>query len=191
MKYVIIDFEATCVEPKDDQFTSEIIEIGAVRMSGADDPLHDRFQTFVRPVLNAQLTPFCKRLTSIQQKDVNAAPLFREAIGHLRTWLVGTEFNPHYRDEYLFCSWGNYDRNQLRKECGRNNVEYLFSEQHLNIKQAFADFYHFTPSGVSNSLRRLGITFQGTPHRGIDDAVMIATILRKMLRDGFTKGSQS
>jgi inhibitor of KinA sporulation pathway (predicted exonuclease) len=191
VKYVIIDFEATCVQPQDANFTSEIIEIGAVRLGGVDEPLHDCFQTFVRPVVNAQLTPFCKQLTSIRQVDVDSAPPFRQATAHLRAWLIGPEYNPRYRDQHLFCSWGNYDRNQLRKECGRNNVEYPFSDLHLNIKQEFADFYKFKPAGVTEALKRLGIKFKGTLHRGIDDAVMITTILQHMLRAGYsTKGLQ-
>lgn len=185
MRYVIVDFEATCVQPKDETFTSEIIEIGAVRLSGVGDSLHDCFQIFVRPVIHTQLTPFCKQLTSIQQADVDGAPLFSQAMDYFRAWLIGREWNPRYRDHLLFCSWGEYDRNQLRRECGRSGVEYPFSELHLNVKQAFAELHKTKPGGVSVALKRLGIEFQGRPHRGIDDAVMIATIFQHMLRAGY------
>jgi len=162
--FLVIDFEATCSDdrnfPRDEM---EIIEIGAVLQDRDSLEIVSEFQTFVRPVRHPELTPFCRELTSIQQSDVDSAPRFQEAASSLRQWLPDI---PSYR----FCSWGNYDRNQLRQDCQFHNVAYPFDAGHTNLKAELASLLGIRkPLGIGGMLKRLGLSFEGTPHRGIDD----------------------
>ena len=127
--YLVIDLEATCDESyKIPKPQTEIIEIGAVLADAATLEPVDEIGIFVRPVVHRQLTPFCTQLTSITQADVDGAPLFPKAIAALAAALKGRDF--------LFCSWGDYDKNQLERDARRHGVSLPLGKEHLNLKRA-------------------------------------------------------
>lgn len=169
--YLVIDLEATCdnknTVPKSQM---EIIEIGAVLADAETLEPIDELQTFVRPVRHPVLTPFCTELTSITQDMVATAPSFPEALELLRRF-IGEQ-------RALFCSWGNYDKNQFEQDARHHRVQLPFRNQHLNLKQAFSDANGSRRKfGMAGALRRVGMTLDGTHHRGIDDARNIARLL--------------
>lgn len=171
--HLIIDFEATCCSdhsfPRNEM---EIIEIGAVMISDSTLEIISEFQTFIRPVRNPQLSNFCTELTSISQADVEDAPTFKEAIQEFKKWV--SPFNA-----FDFCSWGNYDRNQLTKDCQFHQIPSPINAPHRNLKEEFSDFLGAKKGyGMSKALSRLGIKLEGTHHRGIDDARNIAMIFK-------------
>jgi inhibitor of KinA sporulation pathway (predicted exonuclease) len=170
VSYLVIDLEATCDEhhriPREE---TEIIEIGAVLVD-ASMQVVDSWQTFVRPVIHPRLTPFCTQLTSIEQAHVDGAPRFVDAMAALGQFLAGR--TP------LFCSWGDYDRAQLAREALRDGVKLPLGDQHYNIKEAFNERAGGKKRrGVGQALQFAGLRFEGTPHRGIDDARNIARLL--------------
>lgn len=173
---VIVDLEATCCD--DNSFPRhemEIIEIGAVAVESATGAAVSEFQSFVRPVRNRVLTDFCKSLTSISQQQVDGADEFPAVIKHLGTWLSALA-------DYDFCSWGNYDRRQFEQDCEFHSVSYPFAGPHRNLKVEFAEALGLKKRlGVGQAVRKLGLEFDGTPHRGIDDARNIAAIYRQTL----------
>jgi inhibitor of KinA sporulation pathway (predicted exonuclease) len=169
--YLVLDLEATCCDddsiPREE---SEIIEIGAVLVPAATLTVEAEFQSFVRPMRHKTLTPFCTKLTTISQAEVAAAPRFPQAIAALATFVRGKEF--------LFCSWGGYDRNQLRRDATHHRVKLPLGERHLNLKEAFSQrLGEPRQYGTGQALRRLGLSFAGTQHRAIDDARNIARLL--------------
>lgn len=173
--YLIIDLEATCCDagsvPREEM---EIIEVGAVVQDAQSFEIRSEFQTFVRPVRNPVLTDFCKTLTSIRQDDVDSALLFPEAIAAMTSWRESFE-------DALFCSWGNYDRNQFRADCRFHNVPYPFPDEHVNLKTEFSKSLRTRkPYGLGGALKKLGLTFAGTAHRGLDDARNIARVVREI-----------
>ncbi len=173
--YLVLDLEATCDEqhriPREE---TEIIEIGAVLCDGGSLAPLAEFQTFVRPRRHPNLTAFCTKLTSITQRDVDGAPPFAEAMAMLGRWLAARAAG----GQFTFCSWGDYDRAQLQREASRNGVRVPLGPRHLNLKQAFRDASGAdTKLGVGGALRRIGFQFEGTAHRGIDDARNIARLL--------------
>lgn len=173
--HLILDLEATCCNdhsfPKDEK---EIIEIGAVMVLGKTLEIISEFQTFIRPVRHPQLTDFCKELTSISQADVDAAPGFKEAMQKFQEWTKA--FN-----SFDFCSWGNYDRNQLEQDCQFHQICSPINAPHRNLKQEFSKFLGISKGyGMSKALSRIGIKLEGTHHRGIDDARNIAKIFSYM-----------
>lgn len=168
--YLVIDLEATCDEghriPREE---TEIIEIGAVLLDGAFVVVEE-WQSFVRPVIHPVLTAFCTKLTSIVQAQVDEAPSFQQAIAGLSAFIAGR--TP------LFASWGDYDRAQLAREGERNSVVLPLGDEHLNIKEAFKQRVgDGKPRGVGQALKYAGLRFEGTAHRGIDDARNIARLL--------------
>lgn len=178
-KLWILDLEATCFidEPEPPNFWSEIIEIGAVLFDPRTQNIEKEFQTFVRPVLFPKLSRSCMALTSITQEQVDSAPTLEEALQRMQQHFCPTEV--------IFASWGNYDRNKLRESCRRFHLSYPFSDEHINLKQAFADHFGVRPMGMDRALKMLGLPLEGTHHRGIDDARNIARIVRAMLQKGW------
>jgi inhibitor of KinA sporulation pathway (predicted exonuclease) len=169
--YLVIDLEATCCDRRTvPQGEMEIIEIGAVMADALSLQPVDEFGSFVRPVRHPTLTAFCTELTSITQQQVDRADGFREVLDRLLEWAA------RYPN-HLFCSWGDYDRKQLMQDCSYHHVRYPFDD-HLNLKRRFAERMGLRkPEGMKRALRRVGLSLQGTHHRGIDDARNIASLL--------------
>ena len=174
--YLIIDLEATCADDKSiSRQRMEIIEIGAVMLDSKSLEIKSEFQSFVKPILHPVLTEFCKSLTSISQEDIDAAPPFPDVLQLFQQW-----FYPF--GSYLFCSWGNYDKNQFLQDCQLHNVGYPFPGGHLNLKKAFSEAIGVKKKfGMSEALRQLGLQLNGVHHRGIDDAKNIARIVQTVL----------
>ncbi|PWU06310.1 MAG: exonuclease [Verrucomicrobia bacterium] len=171
--HLIVDLEATCSNdsslPREEM---EIIEIGAVMVDAQTMEIVSEFQSFIRPVRHPQLTDFCKEMTSINQNDVDKAPGFLEVIENFQKWL--SDF-----DNYDFCSWGYYDKNQLEKDCQFHGIPSPIQAVHRNLKVEFSEFLGIKKSyGMSKALARIGINLEGTHHRGIDDARNIAKIFK-------------
>lgn len=168
--YLVIDLEATCDEhdwPRDE---AEIIEIGATLVDAATLTETAAFQTFVRPVRRPQLTPFCTALTSITQAQVDAAPPYLDAIAALRRAVL-----PAPRP--VFCSWGSFDERLFQAESARREAPHPF-EGHWNLKSAFTAHARTRRRyGLKAALALAGLTFEGTHHRGLDDARNVARLL--------------
>jgi inhibitor of KinA sporulation pathway (predicted exonuclease) len=174
--YLIVDLEATCSDdgavPRHEM---EIIEIGAVMQDARTFEIASEFQSFVRPVRHPDLTEFCTDLTGITQAQVAKAPPFASAIAAMNQWSRAF-------DDSLFCSWGDYDRNQFIQDCQFHSVDYPFPSGHLNLKAEFSRAVGLKKKvGISGALKYLGLAFEGSHHRGIDDARNIARIVRKVL----------
>ena len=84
MRYIITDLEATCWENTRNTNRMEIIEIGAVEMLSARGSNTREFSRFVRPVVEPQLSAFCKQLTSISQADVDQVEVAKNTVDHER-----------------------------------------------------------------------------------------------------------
>src|SRR5262245_64312669 len=92
MKYVVIDFEATCDEPYNPD-PQEIIEFPAVVVDSNLGTDIAEFHTYVRPVAHPQLTSFCAGLTGIRQEQIDRALPFPEVLRQFDEWLR-TQFPP-------------------------------------------------------------------------------------------------
>lgn len=150
----------------------EIIEIGAVRIRQRQ--IIDEFSSFIRPKIHPKLSAFCTELTTITQKQVNEAQLFPQVFTHFISWIGEAHF--------IFCSWGQYDLNQLRQDVAKHAVPWPNQlDRHLNIKRCFARFRNIQPCGMERALALMKMPLEGTHHRGIDDARNIARLTILML----------
>lgn len=175
MNYIVFDLEATCWENNDARRLNEIIEIGAVKLNDTFDII-DEFSSYVRPTINSQLSPFCRKLTTICQVNVDSAPVFSEAMSMFENWIFSTGEN------VLLLSWGHYDRKQILREAAEKNyfgksIQFL-EEGHRSLKHEFAKVRHIKPCGMAKALQLLNLSLEGIHHRGIDDAKNIARIFR-------------
>lgn len=155
-RVVIFDLEATCSIDRSIPF--ETIEIGAV------DTDLNTFSSFVKPEITPTLTDFCKNLTTITQEDVDQADYFNEVYPLFETFVDG--------DTLL--SWGDYDKNQLKRDFERHGMNKTFT--HYNLKNVYYNIIGSKPKGMDMELNNLGLTLDGTHHRGIDDAKNILKI---------------
>lgn len=89
----------------------QAIEIGLIVIDLESLEIVDEFQRFVRPQINPTLTDFCKKLTSIQQANVNGALTYQEVGEELRTFVA------RYPNA-AWASWGDYDARQLERDAG-------------------------------------------------------------------------
>lgn len=180
MNYIVFDLEATCWKNNDEGRLNEIIEIGAVKL---DDNLEiiDEFSSYVKPIVNSQLSLFCRELTTIRQEDVDGAPVFDEAISEFWNWIFLTGEN------VVLLSWGHYDRKQILREAAEKNysgkiVQFL-EDGHRSLKHEFAKTRHIKPCGMAKALQLLDLPLEGVHHRGIDDAKNIARIFRAVFHE--------
>ncbi len=172
MKYIIFDLEATCWEEKH-RHVSEIIEIGALKINNNKE-IVDEFNAFIKPILQPQLSEFCKKLTSIEQSDVDNAKDFRDVIDKFKKWIgVGEE-------EYQLCSWGFYDKKHLIIDSKLHNLNGDWLEKHMSVKHQHQMLKNLSKSaGLDYAIKFEDLEFEGKHHRGIDDARNIAKIFLK------------
>jgi inhibitor of KinA sporulation pathway (predicted exonuclease) len=172
---LVIDVESTCWahEPPRGQ-TSEIIEIGLCVLDLQLLERRERRSIMVRPMMS-EVDEFCTRLTGITPEMVAQAAPLPEALQILR--------DQYRSDERLFASWGDYDRNQFMRNCRTYNLKYPFGPTHLNVKTLFSAAFGLAGElDIDAACGRLGVTMEGTHHRGVDDAWNVARILCLLLK---------
>lgn len=180
--YAVLDVEATCCNkgsiPREEM---EIIEIGVVVCDSNFTPLGTK-SIFIKPVRNPVLTDFCKELTNITQDNVDNGFSFSDGLKEFNSFInYVTKGDPNV----LYCSWGNYDKNQFDKDCKFHEETHPFEYDHLNLKFQFADKNNLNirKCGLGKALKLYGLEFYGTAHRGVDDARNIARLLPLILDD--------
>jgi inhibitor of KinA sporulation pathway (predicted exonuclease) len=171
-KIIILDLEATCwngAAPKGQ--VSEIIEIGVCILDIPSGLINHNKGILVRPELS-EVSPFCTQLTTITQEMLNNEGIsLNEACNFLRK-----EYNA---DQYTWASYGEYDLKMMQTQCRIHNIEFPLSQNHINVKSLFAEKKGLKKSiGMSGALQILGISLEGTHHRGVDDAKNIAKVLK-------------
>ncbi|MCP4438660.1 MAG: exonuclease domain-containing protein [Aureispira sp.] len=169
MNYIVLDLEATCWESKNKADQNEIIEIGALKIN-EDGNIIGEFCEFIKPILNPQLSDFCKNLTTITQADIDTADTYNIVIKRFKKWINQAE-------PFVLCSWGFYDRRQFEKDCKLHKLDKTWLSNHISLKHQYAELTNLRkPIGMNEALRREGFKLEGTHHRGIDDARNIEKI---------------
>ncbi|RMA80190.1 exonuclease domain-containing protein [Umboniibacter marinipuniceus] len=165
---VVVDLEATCSESPDEIALEamEIIEIGAVRLADNLQATSDTFSCFVKPKQNPQLTSFCRQLTKIEQRDVDAAEHFDVAGEAFFQWLGA---------DPIILSWGDWDADQLAKEAMANQLASPIA-QSINLKREFYRLRKMREGGLRAAIERAGLSFIGQPHRALSDALTTAQL---------------
>lgn len=185
-KILAIDLEATCWDhPPPSGMKREIIEIGICILSRVNPEnawkIVGSESLIVKPVTST-ISPFCTSLTTLTQKDVEGGMDFFYACRHLENYYDSTKLP--------WCSWGDFDRIMFEEQCnstkniisGKKGVRYPFGPTHWNMKDMYSLLVKLDREiGMQEALKREGITFDGTPHRGVDDAYNLGRLLEKVL----------
>ncbi len=174
--FLIVDLEATCCDKQSiARREMETIEIGAVIVEARNLTKVDEFSVFIKPVRNPLLTNFCTELTSITQNDVEIAQCFSKAIKVFKKWLYKYE-------NFIFCSWGDYDKYQILQDCEYHKISYPIGSEHINIKKLFSTAQGLKKKlGMAGALKAAGLALNGTHHRGLDDAKNMARLMPYIL----------
>jgi inhibitor of KinA sporulation pathway (predicted exonuclease) len=184
---LVVDLEATCwTDARWPRSDMETIEFGAALVDMAHLTILDARSWFIRPRVHPELSAFCIDLTGITQAEVNRGISFEELQGELTAWLVP------YRERLGWASWGNYDRYQLEADAARLGLRPpLADTPHVNLKKCFAKCHRIkgTRPSVRRAMELCGLTFEGRPHRGVDDARNIARLLPWLLGRSFVETS--
>lgn len=182
---ILVDFEATCNDkdllPVIPRAKSEIIEIGVSIVNLKTNTQVGSWSTFVQPVIYDHLTPFCTHLTTIKQSDVDNAPVFVTAL-HDFELFIRSKVGGNAKVVWL--SWGQYDFNQLKMECERNDISSPLEDvSHFNLKYIESVIKKRREIGLAGAVREHGLVWHGTHHRGVDDAINVGNILLKLYKD--------
>lgn len=174
MNYIIFDLEATCWLGRPPHGINEVIEIGAVKVNryGENDSV---FSRFVKPTYNPILSDFCRKLTSIEQIDIDRAKTFPYVCQDFMDWI-------EIEEDFCLVSWGKYDKEQLLLECRMHNMEYEWLEYHYNVKTAYKKLKKEPhEQGLKKVIKNEGFQFTGIHHRAISDAENLAKVFVKYL----------
>jgi 3'-5' exoribonuclease 1 len=177
LNFIIFDLEASCGWMREER-QSEIIEIGAVKLNNKLE-IVDEFQSFIRPILNPQLTYFCEELTTIKQVDVDSAYTFDIVCTQFERWCRKSLNNDTitFQEPYWLCSWGFYDRKMLLSDCKLHGKDTNWIKHHISLKHQHGEMIGINKGiGMDKALAMYDLKLDGTHHRAISDAKNITKI---------------
>ncbi|KAL3994485.1 Exonuclease family protein [Acanthocheilonema viteae] len=186
--FVVIDFECTCEADLYD-YNHEIIEFPAVLVDIRKKEIVDVFHSYVRPVVNPQLSEFCSSFTGITQEMVDKSLPFIDVLDSFRAWMQLHRLGQ--KDvRYAFVTDGPWDIAKFfQMQCIQSNLSAVPHDFrfYINIRRSFANKYckrHSTQKiNLDGMLTSLNMKFEGRQHSGLDDSKNIARIVIKMLED--------
>ncbi|MEA3326545.1 MAG: 3'-5' exonuclease [Chloroflexota bacterium] len=173
-KVIVIDLEATCWEgdPPAGQ-VSEIIEIGLCVLDVATGERSAPRAILVKPQ-RSTLSHYCTKLTTLTPEMLKDGLTFPDACS-----LLQDEYQSRQR---TWASYGDYDRLQFMEQCETWGVPYPFGRSHINVKNLLALHFNLKHEvNLQKGTGLVGLPFEGTIHRGIDDAWNIAAVLSRVL----------
>jgi len=178
---LVVDLEATCWlgRPPEGQ-RNEVIEIGVAALDLASGQIIKHSTVLIKPT-DSQISPFCTELTHITPEMVEAEGVsFSAACDWLRD-----EYGSHQR---LWVSWGSDDLKMMKNECTLRGIDYPFTPYHQNLKRIYAKIVKAKQGlGLNTTLTAIGLAFEGTHHRGGDDAYNTARIAQWLV-ENYTVG---
>ncbi|XP_069482369.1 3'-5' exoribonuclease 1 isoform X3 [Ambystoma mexicanum] len=154
----VIDFEATCEEGNPSDYVHEIIEFPIV-------------------LLNTR---------TLEIDIVDAADSFPQVLQNVVDWMRQKELGMKYK--YAILTDGSWDMSKfLNMQCRTSRLKFpRFAKKWINIRKAYGNYYKVTrtQTKLTMMLEKLGMSYDGRPHSGLDDSRNIARIAIHMLRDG-------
>jgi len=175
LNLIVIDLESTSTGQQEINYQREIIEIGAVKcyVSNNNWEIGEFFESFVKPQVNPVLTEFIKDLTTIQQKDVSQAKFFPVVLDDFKKW-IGSQV-------FLMSSFGKYDFEQIKADCGLYKQQFPFSCQHCNLKTVIQNKMKLKKAKSCGTLvKDLKIEAELPKHRALNDVKNIIKICQKL-----------
>lgn len=170
---IVVDIESTCWEgqPPAGQ-ENEIIEVGICVLEVSSGKRLSKEGVIVKS--KSEVSPFCTKLTTLTQADVDKGIPLAEACK-----ILTEKYDSKNRP---WASYGDYDRRQFERECRAKGIGYPFGYTHINVKNWFALRHKLSREvGMMEALKIFQVSPEGTHHRGCDDAWNIGLILSKLI----------
>jgi inhibitor of KinA sporulation pathway (predicted exonuclease) len=165
-QFVFFDFEMLCSDRGMPFEEMEAIRLGAVKYNINTEEI-EFFDRYIRPINSTPLSPFCIRLTGIQDSDLKEADTFIEVVNEFLKWVNGIK-------KTRFFSWSSNDITRLKHDSIRHQ---LFPSIYKKIEERYVDFQAVfskrvskSPCSVENALRLFNLEFVGEPHNPMYDA---------------------
>eukprot|EP00796_Vickermania_ingenoplastis_P000874 gene874-505_t len=181
---LVLDFEATCEEYPPPQYLHEIIEFPVVLVDTHLLRPMAEFHSYVKPRDKPVLSDFCRRLTGIEQAQIDGAPPLEEVLRQFERWYFNT-LPPN--SNAVFATDGSMDLQcfMYTQAVCRQGVSFpMLFYQWLDVKQVFSAFFQCPTGKIKAMLEVLHRPLEGRLHSGMDDARNIATIVIGLLQWG-------
>ena len=180
--YFVADFEFTQYSKpvgKPRGFFSEIIEIGAVKISGETNENVGSIQDFVKPHFYPKQAKEVMEFCSITDAHMKTAIDFSTMLKK-----VSQLYSP---GKTYFVVWGNQDYRVIDNSCSRHNLSNpILFEDCLDLAEAYRLFNDdIDTTSLRNAVEELNINAEGHWHAAYEDAIKTAKILIKLLSDGW------
>ena len=181
MRYFCIDLEMN-------QPSGKIIQIGYVIFNPMNSSVSLERCIDVR--IDEEISPYITDLTGITQSQNSGGVSLQEALLILKKDLKDHEPRKHPLE------WGSGDTRTLSEQSG----EWLFKSP-VNVKALYQTYALFSKknivSGLSQSMKNMGLSFEGRAHNALDDAkntmrifleigkrIKVAESVNKLVRSG-------
>ncbi|OAV46297.1 3'-5' exonuclease [Lewinella sp. 4G2] len=175
MKFIVYDIEATCWEGRPPGMVQETIEIGAVEVDQYGRSLR-QFSRLIKPVIHPQLSHFCRKLTQIDQDDINRARKFPRVIRDFQDW-IGVE-----DEDYLLASWGDFDRTQLMADAQQHRLDDWWLDEHIDLKRQYQQIRNLPKKrGLKSAVKHEGHVWEGEQHRALTDAINTTKVFTELI----------
>lgn len=182
MNYIILDLEWNQGENTPDADTNtlnfEIIEIGAIKLN-SEKKMIGEFSELIKPTVHLQMHYMARKLIHLQMKELESGKPFVEVMEQFLEWCGG---------DYIFCTWGPSDLNELQKNMRYYGMKPLFNkpEKYLDIQKLYSLAYEDGKerSSLETAVDKLGIEKDIPFHRAFGDAYYTARVLEKIKDPG-------
>lgn len=187
--FLVLDFEATCEKPElATTFQQEIIEFPVYKVNGRSFEVEEVYHSFVKPVINTEITNYCSSLTGITQTDIENEDDLATVLKNFDQWMSDYVFSP--QKSYIFVTSGDWDlKKMLPTECNHKNIsmrDYFFP--YVNINKSFAFTVGKWPrhgkGRLPAMLTMLGLPKSGEFHRGTSDCENIIEVMKSLADQG-------
>ena len=180
MKYIILDLEwNTAFVKKKGNFLNEIIEVGAV-MTDDEFNVIDTFTQVIKPKYSKKLSSRVKKLTNIQNDELQKGKPFVQVMDAFRKWIGNTDA--------VVCSWGDTDLRTLvdnfKLFTGANHIPFM--KKYCNL-QAYIQNTVTPPithqPGLAAIAEELGIDTENLElHRALADCSLTTLCVKKLYK---------
>jgi len=180
--FFVVDFEFTQYRKpvgRPRGFFAEVIEIGAVKITGDTYEMDGSIQNFVKPRFYPKQALEAMEFCSITLADMKKAIDFSAMLAEIeKLYIPGKTY---------YVMWGTEDYNVINNGCARHHLTNpILLEDCLDLAAAYR---HMKGDDLTTSLRNAieeqNISSEGHWHAAYDDALKTGKLLQKLLADGW------
>lgn len=186
MDYIVLDLEWNQSgerEHTDKRLNFEIIEIGAVRLNDQKKMVSE-FSRLVKPQVYHELHKITSKLIHMQMQELEHGEPFAEVMREFLEWCG---------DDYIFCTWGPLDLNELQNNMRYYDMAPLSSGpiRFLDIQKLFSIAFEDGKSrrALEYAVDYLEIEKDIPFHRAFSDAYYAGKVLDKLPEEVFANYS--